>query len=170
MGARLTTAIKIAASANAILQRVEACDQEDQHNDEEWDMRAHMGIEPMLLALSMELALKAWFVFDHDTPEVVKSHNLSKLFAKLKPESQNKLDSAFKHSVTLLHPNLFHADYGLRNGLVQHANAFENWRYSYEVGHLRFENSVFTATLKIVLGEFKKRHHVEQVPSVQCAE
>lgn len=41
----------------------------------------------MLLALAMELALKAWFVFDFDDPKHSKSHDLSKLFGRLKSES-----------------------------------------------------------------------------------
>lgn len=99
MSAALTIGIRIADSANAILQRVEAFDHENLQNNEEWDMRAHIGIEPMLLALSMELALKAWYVLDQNKPKGIKGHILTKLFEKLKPESQDKLDSAFRQSV-----------------------------------------------------------------------
>lgn len=74
MGARLTIAIKIADSANAILQRVNAFDQEKMHSNKDWHMRAHLGINPMVLDLSMEFALKAWFMFDYDKPKVKRSH------------------------------------------------------------------------------------------------
>ncbi len=37
------------------------------------------GVEPMLLALSMELALKAWFVFDFDDPKTPRTHDLVKV-------------------------------------------------------------------------------------------
>lgn len=64
-----------------------------------------MGVEHMLLALSMELALKAWFVFDFDDPRHSKSHDLDKLLSKLKSESQEKQDQEFKRSVAPYHPN-----------------------------------------------------------------
>ena len=54
-----------------------------------------IGVEPMLLALAMELALKAWFVFDFDDPKHSKSHDLYKLFGQLKSDSQEKLDREF---------------------------------------------------------------------------
>lgn len=60
MNAGLTIGVKIADAATAILQRVEAFDQNNPQLPEGWDMRAHIGIDPMLLALSMELAFKAW--------------------------------------------------------------------------------------------------------------
>ena len=166
MSARLSIAIRIADSANAVLQRVEAFNQEDVLNNEEWNMRAHAGIEPMLLALSMELALKAWFVFDYDTPEVKRSHNLSKLFARLKPESQNKLDSEFRRSVAPRHPNFFSIDYGIRDVLEHHKYAFIDWRYMHEAKSMSFNNSTFIATLEMVLSEFKKRYRTEKVPPI----
>jgi hypothetical protein len=59
------------------------------------EKRSHMGVEPMLLALAMEFALKAWFVFDYDDPKVKKTHNLLKLFKALLPESQQRLEIEF---------------------------------------------------------------------------
>lgn len=165
MGARLTTAIKIAESANAILQRVKAFDPEAVRSNEDWDMRAHMGIDPMLLGLSMELALKAWYVFDHNKTEGMRVHHLPDLFAKLKTESQEKLDSEFKHSVAPRHPNILHINYGIRNVFEQHKNAFVNWRYIYESKNMNFEQSVFTATLEMMLREFKTRYRTEKVPT-----
>jgi len=166
MGARLTTAIRIADSAHAVLQRVQAFDQEDFRKKHEWDLRSQMAIDPMLLALSMELALKAWFVFDHDTTKVIRTHNLPKLFAGLKPESQDKLDFEFKQSVAPLHPNIFYFDYGIRNVLLQHADAFTDWRYVYEPKNMRFERVVFIATLEMLLGEFRKRYRTEEVQPI----
>lgn len=91
-----------------------------------------MGVEPMLLALSMELALKAWFVFDYDDSKVARSHNLIKLFEKLKPESQEKRDAEFKISVAPYHSSGFFVDYGIRHILYQHQDAFIDWRYLHE--------------------------------------
>lgn len=170
MGARLTTAIKIADSAYAILQRVESFDHENLQNNDEWDMRAHIGIEPMLLALSMELALKAWYAFDHDTTKVLRSHKFPELFAGLKQESQDKLDYVFKQSVAPRHPNLFYFDYGIRHVLKQHENAFIDWRYTFEVKNKLFEQSVFIATLEMVLTEFRKRYRTEKVSPFRSLE
>lgn len=55
----------------------------------------------------MEMALKAWFVFDHDDPKIVKSHDLSRLFDKLKTESQETLDGEFKKSISRTIPMAF---------------------------------------------------------------
>lgn len=164
MSARLTTAIKIAESANAVLQRVNSFDLETARSCEGWDLKAHIGIDPMLLALAMELALKAWYVFDHDTTKVIRSHNLAKLFVGLKPESQNKLDTAFRRSVAPNHPILFDTDYGILDVLEHHAEAFVDWRYLYENQKpLSFNQSAFVATLEMVLHEFRKRYRVERV-------
>lgn len=167
MVARLTTAINVANSAYAILQRERAFDQQELRIDEGWDMRAHIGIQPLLLALAMELALKAWFVLDHDTEKIIRSHKLSKLFAGLKPESQGKLDFEFRQSVAPLHPNFLHLDYGIQNVLTQHEDAFIDWRYTFETKNTSFEKSVFVATLEMVLSEFNKRYHIEDVPPIE---
>ncbi len=117
----------------------------------------------MLLALSMELALKAWFVFDFDDPEHSKSHDLDKLFGRLKSESQEKLDRAFKRSVAPFHPSFLHLDYGIRHVLSQHKDAFTDWRYMHEPKSTTFERGSFEATLEMVLGEFEKRYRIEAV-------
>ncbi|MCR9236302.1 MAG: hypothetical protein NXI17_06490 [Alphaproteobacteria bacterium] len=167
MSARLTTAIKIGDAARAILRKTQSFPGNWLQRDEDRSEREHVGVEPMLLALSMELALKAWFVFDHDAPEVIKSHNLMKLFDGLKPESQQKLDEEFKRSVAPRHPNLFHIDYGIRSILFQHQNAFTDCRYLHEARKsMMFDQSAFESTLEMVLGEFRKRYRVERVNPV----
>ncbi len=164
MSAGLTIGVKIADSATALLQRVKAFNEENSRLPEEWDMSAHIGINPMLLALSMELALKAWYVFDHDTPEAKWGHNLSELFEGLKQESQDKLDAEFRRSVVPFHPNFLYVDYGIRNVLAQHESAFVDWRYTYERKSISFHESTFVATLEMVLSEFRKRYRTVKVP------
>lgn len=174
MGARLTIGIKIADSATAILQRVQAFDTSGIKSPEEWDMGAHIGINPTLLAFSMELALKAWFVLDHDTLEIKRGHNLSKLFEALSPDSQAKLDSEFRRSVAPIHLNFFGTEYGIRDVLSHHENAFVDWRYLHESLNtksgkdktIHFHESAFVATLEMVLGEFRKRYRTVEVPPV----
>ena len=111
----------------------------------------------MLLALSMELALKAWFVFDHDDREVARSHNLMKLFESLKPDSQEKLDVAFKRTVVPYHPSAFYIDYSIRDLLSQHQDAFIDWRYLHEPKKsMMLDQGAFEATVEMVIREFER--------------
>lgn len=171
MSAGLTIGIRIADSATAVLQRVQAFNPDDLRNPAEWNMCAHVWINPMLLALSMELALKAWFVFDYNKPEAKRGHNLSKLFGELTQESQNKLDMEFRRSIAPIHLNFFGQEYGIKGILTDHENAFVDWRYLHEtispksdIGKtIGFHESAFVATLEMVLSEFRKRYRVEKV-------
>ena len=166
MGVRLTTAIRIADASNALLQRVEAFDWREHQEENDWDFTVHMGIDPMLLGLSMELALKAWYAFDHD--KLIKGHKLTKLFEALKPESQEKLDSEFRRTVAPHHPNFFYIDYGIDKVLFQHEDAFIEWRYLHDKRKkktISFEQHVFVATLKMILAEFRKRYRTVHHPT-----
>jgi hypothetical protein len=96
MSARLSTAIQIGDAARAILRKTKSFPDQQFEDVEDWADREHVGVEPMLLALSMELVLEAWFVFDHDNPNILKSHDLTKLFDALFPESKQRLDEEFK--------------------------------------------------------------------------
>lgn len=166
MNAGLTIGITIADSATAILQRVEAFDKNNPQIPKDWNMGAHIGIDPMLLALSMELALKAWFVFDHNTVEVKRSHNLLKLFEGLTQDSRHKLEAEFRLSVAPRHPSAHYVDYGIRRVLSQHENAFVDWRYTHEKKNVSFHTSTFKATLEMVLSEFRKRYRTVEVPPI----
>lgn len=164
MSARLSTAIRIGEAAKAILRKTQKFPDPDFGKPADLSEVEHFGVEPMLLALSMELALKAWFVFDYDDPKVEKTHNLIKLFDRLKSESQEKLDVEFKRSVAPGHPNIFHIDYSIRDILYQHQNAFTDWRYLHEgKKSIRFDQGAFEATLEMVIREFEKRYRVVPV-------
>lgn len=164
MSARLSTAIRIGDAAKAILRKTKRFPDQRFGEHENWSEREHVGVEPMLLALSMELALKAWFVFDYDDPEVIKSHDLIKLFDGLLPESQRKLEVEFKRSVAPFHPSGIYIDYSIRDILYQHKDAFIDWRYLHEAKKsMMFDHSAFEATLEMVLREFSKRYRTEKV-------
>lgn len=159
MSVRLSTAIRVAESAHAILLRVQAFDDSALKGEEDWFLLRHNGIDPMLLALSMELALKAWFMFDFDTAEVKKTHNLRKLFRALKPESQKKLNAEFQNAIAPGHfPQIFYGELGIQDFLEHHADAFVDWRYLHEATQLNFNTGAFIATLEMVLREFRKRY------------
>ncbi len=168
MSARLTTAVKIGKVARAILRKTRSFPDEDFGKSTEWPDLDHIGVEPMLLALSMELALKAWFVFDYDDPKFSRTHNLVKLFDALLPQSQEKLDAEFKRIIAPYYPSIF-IDYGIQHLLYQHQDAFIDWRYHHEVRKkksMRFEHGAFEATLEMVLTEFEKRYYDVPVNSV----
>ncbi|MBY5424878.1 hypothetical protein [Rhizobium leguminosarum] len=167
MSARLSTAIRIGKAAKAIFQKTQSFPSPEFGKDAALRESEHVGVEPMLLALSMELALKAWFVFDYDDPKVVKSHNLVTLFDSLKLESQEKLDAEFRRSVAPYHPNGFHIDYSIRHILHQHQDAFIDWRYLHEAKEsMMFDQGAFEATLEMVLREFEKRYRIERVTPI----
>jgi hypothetical protein len=169
MNVGLTIGVKIANSATAILQRVEAFDQDYPQLPKDWNMRAHIEIDPMLLALSMELALKAWYVFDHNTDAVMRSHNLLKLFEGLKQNSQIKLDAEFRRSVAPSHPIGADDDYGIKDVLTPHQNAFVDWRYMHDSSSLGFHTSTFKATLEMVLSELRKRYRTVAEPPIELS-
>ncbi len=162
MSARLSTAIRIGNAARAVFIKTRSFPGREFGEHGDLSESNHVGVEPMLLALAMELALKAWFVFDHDDPKVIKSHDLVELFDGLKLESQEKLDAEFKRAVIPYHPNVFYIDYSIRHLLHQHKDAFIDWRYLHEAkGSMMFDQSAFEATLEMVLREFEKRYRTE---------
>jgi hypothetical protein len=164
MSARLSTAIKIGRAAKAVLRKTQAFPTRELGTHAEDSQSEHVGVEPMLLALSMELALKAWFAFDYDEPKVLRSHNLIKLFYALELESQEKLDAAFRRSVAPFHPSGSFIDYSILDVLYQHQDAFTDWRYLHEAKNsMLFDQGAFEATLEMVISEFEKRYRVERV-------
>jgi hypothetical protein len=164
---RLTTAIRICDTAKAILRKTRSFPgKTSSDRDVALEMK-EMGVEPMLLALAMELALKAWFVFDFDDPKHSRSHDLSKLFSRLRTESQEKLNQEFKRSVAPCYPNMLYVDYGIEHLLYQHKDAFVDWRYMHEPKSTMFERSAFEATLEMVLREFDKRYFTVPATAVQ---
>ncbi|MCQ1855479.1 hypothetical protein [Neorhizobium galegae] len=167
MSTRLSTAIRIGDAARAILRKTRTFPDWGFGHYSDLSESNHIGVEPMLLALSMELALKAWFVFDYDNPQLAKSHDLIKLFERLKPESQAKLDAEFKRSVVPYHRNSLFVDYNIRHMLYQHKDAFIDWRYLHEpTKTVRFDFGAFEATLEMVLREFQKRYRIEPVTTL----
>lgn len=160
----LSTGIKLEKQARSILKQTKAMAKADAH---EFDMglEEHSGIEPMLLALSMEFALKAWFVWDHNTLKTKRIHDLLKLFELLGDNSKERLDREFRKSVAPHHPNFLVSDYGIRDVLYQHANAFVEWRYLHEKREhgITFISSTFVATLEMVLDEFATLYRSELI-------
>lgn len=90
----ISTGVKLEKQARSILKQSQAMAKADAHK---FGMRheEHAGVEPMLLALSMEFALKAWFVWDHNTLKTKRTHDLLKLFELLNATTKERLDREF---------------------------------------------------------------------------
>ena len=148
----LTKGVELAKYAESVLQQVKSLE-EQKNFYKEWDInkKFHLGIEPMLLAFSMELALKAWYIFDFNDAEVIKTHNLHKIFRALKPKSQDLLSKRFKQTVAITNPDFFYLNYDIKDILYANKHAFTEWRYIYESKKsLHFNQSGFTATIETV--------------------
>jgi hypothetical protein len=160
----LTTGIKLEKQARSILKQTWAMAEADtqefgMHHEE------HAGVKPMLLALSMEFALKAWFIWDHNTLKTKRTHDLLKLFDLLGDTSKDRLDREFRENVAPQHPNFFVSDYGIRDVLYQHASAFVEWRYIHEKREhgISFNFTIFVATLEMILDEFAALYRTELI-------
>lgn len=116
-----------------------------------------MAISPMLLALSMELALKAWIIFDGTKKDVPREHDLSKLFSFISLSTQECLKARYDREIAPLHPNFFYLDNGLERTLENARLAFVQWRYVHELERGRFEESLFVETIEMILSEFESR-------------
>jgi hypothetical protein len=160
----LSTGVKLEKQARSILKQTHAMARANAH---EFGMcrEEHSGVEPMLLALSMEFALKAWFVWDHNTLKTKRIHDLLKLFELLGDTSKERLDLEFRKNVAPHHPDFLRSDYGIRDVLYQHANAFVEWRYIHEKREhgISFNLTTFVATLEMVLDEFATLYRSELI-------
>lgn len=160
----LSTGVTLEQQARSILQQANAMTNADAKGFGV-QIEEHCGIEPMLLALAMEFALKAWFVWDHNTLKTKRIHDLLKLFELLGDSSKKRLDQKFRKDVAPYHPNIFGTGYGIRDVLSEHANAFVEWRYIHERREpgVSFNLTAFVATLEMVLDEFATLYRSEQI-------
>ena len=109
---------------------------------------------PVLMALAMEIALKAWQCRERNA-EPDKSHDLLKLFESLEEKTKARLQA---RSLDYLHPTLgpkFPPNCaGLEWMLSSHRKNFEHWRYPYEArGPGTFDTGQFKVTLAVVVIE-----------------
>ena len=155
--AGLTTGVKLEKHSRSILKQVLAFDDGPERYFALKES-IHIGIEPMLLALSMELALKAWYVWDHDRHDPIRSHDLLKLYEALSVSTKKKLNARYKEEVGPYQPWGDVMDYNISDLLAAHKDAFVKWRYLHEPrdGGIGFEHTAFVATLELVLDEFGK--------------
>lgn len=103
---RITTAIKMADAAEAILERVRMAVNDPKCRT----MPNSIGIDPMLLALAMELLLKAWITWDgRVSTKKLMVHELATLLATCSHISAKILRGPFcKPTRGLLQTGLSH--------------------------------------------------------------
>tara|TARA_R110000751_G_scaffold272764_1_gene373002 strand:- start:27796 stop:28332 length:537 start_codon:yes stop_codon:yes gene_type:complete len=156
----VSSSIEIAASSKALLLHVQGIEPlEAEASPKEFCgsslLKAQIGISPMLLALSMELALKAWIVYDGTKPNVPRDHDLSELFSYTSSATQERLKARYDIEISPRHPSPFPKDNGLEHILKDARKAFVDWRYAYELDNARFDVGVFKETIELVLSEFE---------------
>ena len=84
----------------------------------------------ILLSLATEIALKAWQVGE-GKKEPDRTHDLLKLFESLEPDTQKMLEAKMRELGP--HYQWPLTEHPLRDVLCSHKDAFERWRYSYEI-------------------------------------
>lgn len=106
---------------------------------------------PVLMALAMEIALKAWQCRERNG-EYDRSHDLLKLFDCLDEKTQSQLEAKM--------PDLLDPWFGPKGPLVRkglkktlsyHRKAFERWRYTHESRDEFFESGLFKEALTAVI-------------------
>ena len=111
---------------------------------------------PILMALAMEIALKAWQCRERNG-KPHRSHNLLELFDGLEEKTQARLEARMPD---VLDPYLGSRSPpvmpGLRKTLSYHSDAFERWRYVYEVRAAYFETPRFKEALTAVIEVYEE--------------
>jgi hypothetical protein len=112
---------------------------------------------PVLLTLSMELALKAWWTREVKVTNVPKTHDLLKLFDGLPEQARIRLENSHPELPNPSHPKLPPVRKGLRSILASNRTKFVDWRYQHELSRGMFPNGPFNEALSSVIEEFFKR-------------
>lgn len=120
-----------------------------------WDSRLTEGkfvAVPVLLALSTEIALKAWQCRERNgSPN--QTHDQLKLFLGLGADAQRQLSEKMPEYPSPL-PGFPPAYPGMKNALSSCRNIFAEWRYSHEVRHLRAETGVLKTALSAIIAAY----------------
>lgn len=158
MGNEMRIAIKMADTAEALVERVREA---NKGLLAESKIPAGLGIDPMLMALAMELALKAWITLDQGS-KIIREHNLSKLFSMLRPEQQEKIEKDLRISCPWYNSSpLDPLGMDAASILDHHADAFVKWRYMHEMSHGSFSTSDMENVFESVLRLFRARYTSE---------
>jgi HEPN domain-containing protein len=169
----LNGAIEIAAASKALLRHVQKkCSGIFLGVDEEFCgqrlAKGTMAIEPMLLALSTELALKAWIVREGGQRDIPRTHDLSKLFGLLSQARREKLIALYNAEILPDYRSRFEIEEDLEYSLSRISNAFVEWRYLHEQEGASFESSKIERIIELLLHEFERTVRVQKLsPSLR---
>ena len=103
----------------------------------------------MLLALAIELALKALQWNERDGRQPDHTHDLLKLFKGLKKDTRERIEANMPEVPGIL-PELPRRP-GIRTALSRARNVFIDWRYRYEHPGLIVETAELKTALKAIL-------------------
>ena len=104
---------------------------------------------PVLLALAIELALKALQWNERDGRQPDHTHDLLKLFKGLKKDTRERIEANMPEVPGIL-PELPRRP-GIRTALSRARNVFVDWRYPYEQRGLIVETAELKTALKAIL-------------------
>ena len=117
---------------------------------------------PVLLALAVELALKALQWNERDGRQPDRTHDLLALFKDLKKDTRERIEANMPEVPGIL-PDLPRRP-GIRTALCRAKNVFVNWRYPYEHRGLMVETADLKTALKAILDVHPV--HVVQGPTL----
>ncbi len=109
---------------------------------------------PVLLALAMEVALKAWWAREVKDKPVPKTHDLLKLFDGLPEQTRTRLENSHPEKLILDHLTLLPTHQGLRSLLASNRATFVDWRYPHEIFSGSYQSEELNAALSSVIDEF----------------
>lgn len=139
---------KMVRTSRALIQRVHQCRKINPSDSSVDSAMGGFGIDPMLIALAMELALKAWITLDRGS-DPIRTHNLIKLFRMLDPKLQESFEKDFHEQCPWFKEEMLYRT--IEMILDCHANAFVQWRYMHEIDTERFSMSDMEYVLDVIL-------------------
>lgn len=104
---------------------------------------------PVLLALAIELALKALQWSERDGRQPDRTHDLLALFKRLKKETRERIEANMPEVPGVL-PDWPRRP-GIRTALFRARTVFVDWRYPYEHSGLMVETPALKTALKAIL-------------------
>ena len=135
--------------ANALRGFVE--EMEARERTGEWNEGLFLAV-PILLALAVEIALKAWLRKETGAPPG-KGHDLFKLFKTLSEDTQRRISARMPAAAA---PAIFlEAAPGIETALFQNRNLFVDWRYGYEHAGVNAETGILFTALETIIDAYR---------------
>ena len=107
---------------------------------------------PILLGLSVEIALKAWQRKERAAPPD-RGHDLLKLFRALSEDTKKRISvrmlAAAAPAVSPVAPS------GIETALLQNRTLFVDWRYTYEHTDLSVETGILSMALDAIVDAYR---------------